>query len=97
MTSSPLYAVSPDDSPLSPSALPEFESQPVDLARIKLTGANALDVGDTFNHIDDLVKLYVEGRVTRVDHVVDGRTGKLIRIHTVQVRDAIQIPRSLDG
>lgn len=76
----------------SPSGLPDFEGQPVDFARIKLTSVSELEVNDEVIRMDDLVRLYVEGRVVRIDHVVDDKSGKLKRIHTIRVVDAIQLP-----
>ncbi len=80
----------------SSNGLPDFEGQPVDFTRLKLGSASDLEVEDQINHIDDLVRLYVEGRVTRIDHVVDKATGKLKRVHTVTVVDAIQLPWDFD-
>lgn len=75
----------------SDSGLPQFEGQQVDFARLKLTSASDLEVNDEAHHIDDIVRLQVEGRVVRVDHVVDERSGHLKRVHTVKVSEAIEI------
>ncbi len=72
--------------------LPAFEGQQVDFARLKLTSVNDLEVLDEAVHIDDIVKLVCEGRVVRVDHVVDDKTGRLKRVHTVKVLDAFALP-----
>jgi hypothetical protein len=78
------------------SGLPDFEGQPVDFARLKLTSVTDLEVNDEANRMDDVVRLFVEGRVVRIDHIVDERTGKLKRVHTVKVVDAIQLPWDFD-
>ena len=73
--------------------LPEFEGQPVDFSRLKLTAASDLEgPEDEPMRIDDVVKLVVEGRVVRVDHVVDQASGKLKRVQHIKVVDAVQIP-----
>jgi hypothetical protein len=74
------------------SGLPDFEGQPVMFSRLKLTSVSDLEVVDEANRMDDLVRLYVEGRVVRIDHVVDERSGQLKRVHTVKIIDAIQLP-----
>lgn len=76
----------------SPSGLPQFEGQDVEFTRMKLTSANDLEVSDDAVRIDDIVRLFVEGRVVRVDHAVDNETGKLKRIHTIKVSEALQVP-----
>jgi hypothetical protein len=81
----------PEGAHRSASGLPKFEGQDVDFARLKLTSASDLEVNDEAHHIDDIVRLQVEGRVVRVDHVVDERTGHLKRVHTVKVSEAIEL------
>ncbi len=95
-----LRTVTTDDpSPLvstGESNLPDFEGQPVDFTRIRLAAVNKLEAGEEWNRIDDVVRMYVEGRVVRVDHVVDEVTGKLMRVHTVKVVDAVVLPWDFD-
>jgi hypothetical protein len=79
------------------SGLPDFEGQPVDFTRVKLSSVSKLEAGEQFSRIDDTVRMFVEGRVVRVDHVVDELTGKLMRVHTVKVVDAIQLPWDFDA
>ncbi len=79
------------------SKLPDFEGQHVDFSRLKLSSVSDLETPeDQAIHIDDTVRLFVEGRVTRVDHVVDEKTGKLKRVHTIKVVDAVQLPWNFD-
>lgn len=78
------------DTQTRPSHLPTFEGQPVDYALVRLASANKLDVGEGAHHIDDMVRIVVEGRVTNVNHVLDPG-GKLVRVHTIKVADATQI------
>jgi hypothetical protein len=80
----------------SDSGLPDFEGMSVVQARFKLTSASNLEGPDHPNHIDDIIKMFVEGRVVRVDHVVDEKSGELHRVHTIKVVDAIQLPWNFD-
>jgi hypothetical protein len=75
---------------------PPFEGNPVESARVRLSGTTGLDVGDEASGIDDVVKLYVEGRVTDVAHKVDKVTGQLVRVHTVAVIEATQLGGDFD-
>lgn len=80
------------------SGLPDFEGQPVDETRIKLTSVNNIEHGEgEFNRLDDTVRMFVEGRVVRVDHVVDNTTGKLIRVHTIKVLEASSVAWNTDN
>lgn len=87
-----LHSVPPTQDDLR---LPDFDGNPVDATRIKLTSVTSLEAGDIANHIDETVRLYVEGQVVRVDHIVDAR-GRIVRQHVVKVVDAIQLPWSFD-
>lgn len=87
-----LHAVPTTEADLT---LPDFDGQPVDVTRIKLTSVASLEAGDIVNRIDDTVRLYIEGQVVRVDHVVDAR-GRIVRQHVVRVVEAIQLPWSFD-
>lgn len=81
----------------SVSGLPQFEGQDVECTRLKLTSVSDLELAeDTVYKIDDIVKLFVEGRVVRVDHAVDEKTGTLKRVHTIKVAEAIQVPWTFD-
>jgi hypothetical protein len=95
-TTSHLRSVKPGESPEPVEGLPDFEGQDVVYTRIRLAGANKLEAGDLVSRIDDTVRLYVEGQVTRIDHVVDPPSGRLMRIHTVKVVDAMQLPWDFD-
>ncbi len=76
--------------------LPDFEGEEVETARFKLTSTSNLEAPDAPVRIDEIVRLYVEGRVTRVDHVVDKDSGKLKRVQTVTVSECIQLPWDFD-
>ncbi len=91
-----LRAVEPNDPiPLPTRPLPDFEGLPVELTRLRLISASDLELSDDPMRIDDVVRLYVEGRVTRVEHVV-ADNGKIKRVHTVKVVDAITLPWDFD-
>lgn len=72
-------------------SIPPFEGHEVDFTRVKLSAAGDLEI-DAINRIDDIVRMQVEGRVVRVDHVADEKTGKMKRVHTIKVVDAVQLP-----
>lgn len=94
MTQPHLRAVDDQPPAITPSGLPDFEGHPVDVARIKLTSVSDLEGPVDANRIDDIVRMVVEGRVVRVDHVVDEASGRLRRVQTVKVLDAVQVPWS---
>lgn len=79
------------------SGIPNFEGEAVDYARIKLAAVSRVDVGDAWSRIEDTVRMYVEGRVTAVHHAVDEVSGKLVRVHTIKVVDARQLPWDFDA
>jgi hypothetical protein len=91
-----LRPVADDEKLPASSGLPDFEGQPVMSTRLRLTSVSGLEVDDDVSHIDEIVKMYIEGRVVRVDHVVEEKTGFLLRVHTVKVLDAIQLPWGFD-
>lgn len=61
-----------------------FEGEPVEAIRAKITAPTSVDMGRT-HRIDDTVHFMVTGKVTRVDHVVEERSGRLFRIETIKV------------
>lgn len=79
----------------TPARLPNFEGQPVEYALVRLASATKLDVGDNPHHVDDMVRVVVEGRVTNVNHVLDA-AGRLVRVHTIKVADATEISWDVD-
>ena len=72
------------------STAPSFEGNAVDFNRVKLTGTSNLDCEEPIK-IDQEAKFFIQGIVTAVNHQVDPKTGKIIRIHTVKVQEAIQL------
>lgn len=74
------------------SSLPSFEGEAVHGLRAKLTSTNNLELGDDHHRLDETVRMLVTGRVVRVDHVVDDRSGQLLRVETFKVVDAIEVP-----
>jgi hypothetical protein len=79
------------------SGLPRFEGQDVASTRLRMTSVSSLDLEDDKPfRIDDMVKLFVEGRVTRVDHVVDEKSGELRRVHTIRVELAQEVSWNFD-
>lgn len=77
--------------------LPAFEGEPVDELRGKMTSTNGLDVGENAHRLDDAVRLLVTARIQRVDHIIDDRTGRLVRVETFKVVEAVEVPWTLSG
>ena len=73
----------------NPAKLPQFEGQDVAFAKAKLTSVSALEVDDEVLRLDQMVRMNVEGRVVRIDHVVNAVTGSLERIQTIKVIEGI--------
>lgn len=85
-----LHAVQPYDDNSEPN-YGHFEGEPVNGLRAKLTSAS-IELGDDVHRLDQVTRLLVTGRVHRIDHAVDERTGDLLRIETFKVVDAIEVP-----
>lgn len=65
--------------------IPNFEGRPVDHTVVKVTGSTPLDdLEDVPLGIDDAVQMISVFRVVGVDHSVDPKTGKLIRVQTLK-------------
>jgi hypothetical protein len=71
---------------------PTFEGEPIQGLRAKLISTGSLELSDEHHRLDQTARLLVTGRVTRVDHVVDQRSGKLIRVETFKIVDAVEVP-----
>lgn len=68
-----------------PEPIPAFEGRPVDGIIIKVGGSAPLDdLGETVLGIDDRVQLLSIYTVTGVRHVVDSKTGNLVREQTLK-------------
>jgi hypothetical protein len=87
-------AAVPDNEPSRTPSIPLFEGKEVSETKITLSRVSGLpavnvdrDSGRPYDEVlrtDDIVRFYVEGRVVGVNHKVDQKTGKLIRIQTVE-------------
>jgi hypothetical protein len=73
------------------SGIPSFEGEAVDLSYAKLT-VPRLDLEERTLAIDQVVNLNATGHVTRIEYVVNRRTGKLERHHVVTVEDVHVVP-----
>ena len=80
---------------VSEYGIPSFEGQKVDGCRAKLTSASKLEI-DTVSRVDDVVRLFVEGVVTGVGHIVDEQAGRLMRVHTIKVVEVVPLPQDFD-
>lgn len=85
-----------DETSPNPSKIPAFEGQEVEFTKAKLTSVNALEVDDEVFRMDQFVRMVVEARVVRVDHVVSEKSGKLERVHTFKAIDATVVPWEAD-
>lgn len=82
----------PEHSPAAQRpTLPQFEGQDVHELKAKLTSTSGLELSDNHHRMDQTIAMVVTGRVVRVDHVVDERTGNLNRIETFKIVEAIEI------
>lgn len=72
--------------------IPAFEGQDVAFTKAKLTSVAGLEINDEVLRMDGMVRMYIEGRVTRIDHVVNERTGALERLHTIKAIDCELLP-----
>ena len=68
--------------------IPAFEGKVVDACSLKLLPSAALDLPGVVLRVDDIIQIVVEARVTGVGHVVDERTGNLVRLQTAKPFDA---------
>lgn len=77
-------------------AIPDFEGKSVDACSLKLTNSAALDLPGEVLRVDDIIQILVEARVTGVGHLVDERTGNLVRLQTAKPIDARLVPYNPD-
>lgn len=73
-------------------AVPTFEGKPVDATTLKVASPHAGLEIDAVLRMDDIVRVVVEARVSRIDHQVNERTGQLIRHQSAKVISAALIP-----
>lgn len=70
-----------------------YEGKPVQGVRMRFSGMAApVDCDDRVIQVDDIVRVAIEARVTGVAHVVDPKTGELLRVQTVKPIDMEFIP-----
>lgn len=79
-------------------AIPMFEGKPVEATRLKVTtmARSGLDI-DAVLHMDDIIHVVVEARVSGVSHQVNEATGSLVRHQTAKVITAQLVPWDLDN
>lgn len=70
----------------SNNRIPTFEGKDVALTKAKITSVG-LDIEDEVYRVDDYVRMYIEGRVSAVHHVVNEKTGGLERVHVIKAID----------
>lgn len=78
----------PDIRPAIYRAIPDCEGKPVSGTKLKVGSTASLDIRDAVLKVDDVVRVVVEARVTSVNHVVDEKTGELMRVQSVKAIDA---------
>lgn len=69
-------------------AIPAFEGKDVDACSLKLANSSLLDISGVVLHVDDIIKVVVEARVTGIHHVVHEPSGNLVRLQTARPIDA---------
>lgn len=72
----------------APVAPYDFEGATIAATSMKCSSASGLEIGDRRLKVDDLVEMTVVGRVTRVDHVMNEKSGHIERVHAVKVIQA---------
>lgn len=80
-----------DEAPAAPP-MPTFEGEKVEGLRAKLTSTGNLELSEAHHRLDQNARMLVTGRVIRVDHIVDQVTGKLVRVETFKVIEAVEVP-----
>jgi hypothetical protein len=59
--------------------IPLFEGAAVEATRLKIANSAVLDLPDEVLHVDDVIQILVEARVTQVSHTIHEASGKMIR------------------
>ena len=67
---------------------PPFEGAEVHAAHLKIQTSAALDLPDVVVHVDDVIQIVVEARVTAVNHSVHTTSGQLVRVQTARALEA---------
>lgn len=72
--------------------IPFFEGKPVSGTRLKITSATNLECDDQVLHVDDIIRVQVDARVTRISHDVNEKNGDLERVQTAKALDIEIVP-----
>jgi hypothetical protein len=85
----PIKADEPEQQPERTSSwdIPAFEGKDVAATAAKVTSVSTLEIDDRVWKVDEFVKMEIEARVVSVDHKVNERTGKLVRVHQIKAID----------
>jgi len=78
-------------------AIPQFEGMPVSRAEVKISGLPTLTTEMPVFSVDDRVRLVVETKCIGVRHVVDPKTGDVVRQQILTVTDAETCPWEVDN
>ena len=73
-------------------SIPVFEGAAVEATRLKIANSAVLDLPDQLLHVDDVVQVLVDCKVTSVTHMVDPSSGKLLRVQVAKPYDARVVP-----
>jgi hypothetical protein len=74
--------------PETPAAhIPYYEGRQVHATALKVQSVSHLECDGRVLKLDDIVRLTVEGRVSSVNHMVNEKTGELMRVQTVKAID----------
>lgn len=83
--------------PLGPTpAVPQFEGSPVSRVEIKISGLPTLSADIPVFTVDDRVRMVLELKCIGVRHVVDPKTGDVVRQQILTATDAETCPWNVD-
>jgi hypothetical protein len=79
---------------MTPDALPNFEGHPVEGTALVIKSSTMAhqELDDIVVGIDDVVQMLSQFRVVDVQHKIDERTGKLIRVQVLKPVDVVLAP-----
>lgn len=72
--------------------IPAFEGAAVEATRLKIANSSVLDLPDVVLHVDDVIQILVEAKVTQVSHVIHEQSGKMLRLQVAKPFDARLVP-----
>lgn len=80
------------DEPRLGSSIPRCEGKEVTGTSVTLTSMANLDIDNAVVGLDDVVRFVGEGRVVGVSHIVNEKTGQLVRVQRIKVIEVAVAP-----